>query len=126
MNGVKDKMREHWGENDLCLHFPSKYSHFVCSFLCVCSLHLIRVQTLFINFVHTCCFVVDKKLVVMSKAWLTLKGGGHCLHSHWLLSHHVTAHLHKAELCSICQSLKIRDIRSLFNCKSISINENSP
>lgn len=74
-----------------------------------------------------CCgVVVDKKHVVMSKAWLTLKGGGRCLHSHWLLSHHVTARLHKAELCSICQSSKISDIQSLFICKSISINENSP
>lgn len=72
--------RENTGKNNRCLYFPSKYSHFVCSFLCICSLHLIRVQTLFT--LSTRRFVVDKKHV-MSKACLTLKDGGHCLRSHW-------------------------------------------
>lgn len=90
LNSVKDKMRDHWGKTNPCLHFPCKYSHFVCLFLCICFFRCFTfdqksdiVYTLVLEFLLCCGFVVDKKHVVMSKALVALKGGDHCLHSHW-------------------------------------------
>lgn len=83
-------MRDQWRKATSVYTFPVNililFARFCVSAPSV-ALHLIRNQTLFIHFVLTfslCCgIVVDKKLDVMSKALLVLKGGDHCLRSHW-------------------------------------------